>query len=584
MAASANQTRIITALLLSVVLDYMSFSIALPLIPFYAQTFGASPLTISLLLGIPPVIIFFVTPLWGSLSDHKGYHIALLGSMAGTGLSYLWFGFATCLWMLFISRIIAGLSGSTIAIARAYIARYTHMGDRTQLFSLLQAALGTGFILGLFVTSTLVGSDPDNPQIRLPSYIATATSGLAFGYVWLILPKGKSVPQQPQNSPPWSIPQDLGKILQRPLILELMGIIALRFFVISGGVAISALWAEAQLGWGARQYSAACIGGAVISTVLLATFSKIAPRFQEFDLVVGGFVAMGTALLLLPLSTHPGYLLGVMLLLISGTIMVNPSLFTLMSQVVGFKQQGRTLGMVTSSNNLASFMGAVWSGFLFQTLNLQAPFVAGGFLLLSVALWCRCRINHSRFSTLKQQRRQHKFNYLFDFLDLDQNGLLDQADFEQAVIAIAQLRGWQQNSPEHQTLWYGWVGFGEQLQTQVNLHCGRQLDRQGWLQYLDQHLEAYLNNHSDLDFINAFVQLIDSEQNGRVTIHEFQIFYQAYQLDREEAKVVFPDLEPNLEGYLSPAQLQTLLQQFLYGDDIQAPGNLLFGTKLTQQL
>ena len=578
MQENVNHSKIVSSLFLSVVLDYMSFSIALPLIPFYAQHFNASPLEITLLLGIFPVVAFFVNPFWGSLSDRVGYRICLLLSIAGTGISYLWFGFATSLWMLFIARIMSGLTGSSLSIARSYIARHINPINRTKHFALLQAALGIGFVLGPLVTSILVGSDPNNPHLRLPSYVAAIISCLAFSYVFMILPRKAPIPKayKKLDASIFPTPKHLLEILQRPMILELLGIIITRFFVMSGSLSVSALWTEVQLGWGAKQFSYACIGGAVICTILLITFSKIGSSFQELNLAVWGLVATGSALLMVPFSTHLGYLIGVVCLFIGGAIVVNPILYSLISKVVGVKQQGETLGVVTSVSNLASFIGAAWSGFLFQTVGHQAPFIFGGFLLLGIAIWYRYRINHSRFSRINHQRRQQKLNYLFDFLDLDKNGVLELSDFEQTVAKIAQLRGWELEGQDYRILLSLWVGFGEKLQTEADSNRNGKIEREEWLEYLDGRL--------DYDFSEAFIKLIDMDQDGQIAIDEFKLFYQTYQLETDDAESIFFDLDFNQDGYLSHNEVQELFEQFLYSDDIQVPGNLLFGTNLAKKL
>ena len=526
MQENANNSKIISSLFLSVMLDYMSFSIALPLIPFYAKYFNASPFEVSILIGIFPAVMIFSAPFWGHLSDRVGYRIALLLSIVGTGISYLWFGFATSLWMLFVSRIVAGLTGSSIAISRSYVARYVDPAHRTKQFALLEAALGVGFILGPLVTSILVGSDADNPQLRLPSYVAAVTSCLAFIYVFWVLPKGSPIPKATSklDSSMWEVPKYLFKILKYPMMLDLIGVITANFLVLFGIMAIYALWTEAQLGWGAREFSNACIGAAVVSTIFLIAFTKTASYFKEGNLVMWSFVMMGSGLLLLPFTPNLTYLVIANCLLIGGAIAANPTLYTLISKVVDANEQGKILGFVTSISNLASLIGAAIAGFLFQTFGRHTHFIVGGSLFFLIAIFCRYRINNSRLLKIKYQRRRQKLNNLFDLFDLDKNGILQLSDFENAVTKISKLRGWKLDSQNFIMLFSFWIDFGKKLQAEADLHYLGQIKREQWLEYLDGYL--------DYNFSDALIKIMDLDQDSKIAIDEFKILYKNYNKER----------------------------------------------------
>ncbi|WP_250565919.1 MFS transporter, partial [Adonisia turfae] len=115
-----NETKILVVLLASILMDFLGFGIVLPLLPFYAQSLDASPLAISILLGLFPMMLTFAPTLWGSLSDRIGRRPAFLFNIAGTTLSFLWLSFANTLWMLFMARILGGLSSASMVIAQAY--------------------------------------------------------------------------------------------------------------------------------------------------------------------------------------------------------------------------------------------------------------------------------------------------------------------------------------------------------------------------------------------------------------------------------------------------------------------------------
>src|SRR5947209_1488315 len=110
-------------LFLIVFVDLVGFGLIIPLLPFYAERFGASPQTVTLLLAIFSLMSMLAAPLWGRLSDRIGRRPVLMASMAAAALAYLWLGFASELWMLFAARAFAGICAGNIAAAQARRAR-----------------------------------------------------------------------------------------------------------------------------------------------------------------------------------------------------------------------------------------------------------------------------------------------------------------------------------------------------------------------------------------------------------------------------------------------------------------------------
>ncbi len=135
-------------LFLIVFVDLVGFGLVIPLLPFYALRFAASPQQVTVLLAIFSLMQLFTAPLWGRLSDRVGRRPVLMVSMAASVLAYLWIGSATALWMLFAARALAGACAGNIAAAQAYIADITKPEDRAKGMGLIGAAFGLGFIIG----------------------------------------------------------------------------------------------------------------------------------------------------------------------------------------------------------------------------------------------------------------------------------------------------------------------------------------------------------------------------------------------------------------------------------------------------
>src|SRR5437660_9276795 len=134
----------------TVFIDLVGFGIVIPVLPFYAEgtKFGATPSQVGLLFASYSFMQLIFAPVLGRLSDKYGRRPVLLISLLGTALGFLILGFANTLWLLFVGRIIDGISGGNISTAQAYIADVTTKEDRAKGMGLIGAAFGLGFVFG----------------------------------------------------------------------------------------------------------------------------------------------------------------------------------------------------------------------------------------------------------------------------------------------------------------------------------------------------------------------------------------------------------------------------------------------------
>lgn len=132
----------------TVFIDLVGFGIIIPLNPYLAERFGASPAEVGLLMSVYSLTQFLFSPVWGQLSDRYGRRPIILLSLIGGGFSHLGFAFADTFWGLILARALAGMFGGNLPAAMAYIADVTEEKDRTKSMGLVGAAFGLGFILG----------------------------------------------------------------------------------------------------------------------------------------------------------------------------------------------------------------------------------------------------------------------------------------------------------------------------------------------------------------------------------------------------------------------------------------------------
>src|SRR5712692_11340720 len=186
------QQRPMSILFLIVFIDLVGFGLIIPLLPFYAERFAASPLHMTALFATYSLMSMVTAPLWGHLSDRVGRRPVLMASMAAAALAYLWLAFATRLWMLFAARAFAGACAGNIAAAQAYVADVTLPEKRAKGMGMIGAAFGLGFIIGPVIGGIVAGDDLATADLATPGLIAAGLSLAAFFGVLLLLPESRS--------------------------------------------------------------------------------------------------------------------------------------------------------------------------------------------------------------------------------------------------------------------------------------------------------------------------------------------------------------------------------------------------------
>src|SRR5690242_5711590 len=186
-------------LFLIVFVDLVGFGLVIPLLPFYAERFAASPLEMTALFATFSLMSFITAPLWGRLSDRVGRRPVLMASMAAAALAYLWMAFATHLWMVFAARAFAGACAGNIAAAQAYIADVTAPEQRARGMGMIGAAFGLGFIIGPVLGGILAGNDLATADLQTPGLIAAGLSFAAFLGVIALLPESRAAGRTPSS-------------------------------------------------------------------------------------------------------------------------------------------------------------------------------------------------------------------------------------------------------------------------------------------------------------------------------------------------------------------------------------------------
>jgi DHA1 family tetracycline resistance protein-like MFS transporter len=373
----------LAAVFLAILLDLIGFGMILPLIPFYAERFQASPLEIGLVFASYSLAQLLVAPPLGRLSDRYGRRPLMLLSIAGSVAANLMFAWATSLVMLLAARTLAGAAAGNYGIAQAYVADVTPPEKRSRAMGLVGAAFGLGFILG-----PALGGLLSRISLQAVPLAAAALSLVNLAIAWGAL--RESLPPAERRPPgeaalfDW---RDLRAIWANLPLRRLMLLFFLVMFCFSIMEATLALYCKASFGWGDRETSwLFTYVGLLLVLVQGGLLGPLARRFGDRRLVLAGIALMAAGLVLLPAVAKLPWLLGSMLLLALGSGVHNPSLLALLSRLAGRRAQGETIGVSRSFGALARATGPIAGTWIFGAAGMRWPFWAAG-TLMGVALW-----------------------------------------------------------------------------------------------------------------------------------------------------------------------------------------------------
>ncbi len=344
----------------TVFIDLVGFGIVIPVLPFYAEgtRFNATPRTVGILFASYSVMQLIFSPVLGRLSDKYGRRPVLLISIIGTGIGFVILGFATTLWMLFLGRILDGISGGNISTAQAYIADITTKEDRAKGMGLLGAAFGLGFIFG-----PAIGGILSRWGIQVPFLFA---AGLCFANAMLLyftLPETVT-PDHPART---SAARGRGfaqliNSLKQPRLGFILTIYFL--FVVSFSIMTTSysLYTMFRFGYDAQHngYLFAYVGliAVIVQGGLIVWLVK---RFGELWLVIVGALFFAVSLFAVPfVGPNAGGLLAMLIgggIFSLGNSLSTPALNSLASKSVGAAEQGAVLGVTQSVASLARAVG-----------------------------------------------------------------------------------------------------------------------------------------------------------------------------------------------------------------------------------
>lgn len=359
-------TKPLLIIYLTVFIDLVGFGIVIPALPFYVESeaFRATPFEIGLLFASYSLMQFVFSPILGSLSDKYGRRPILFFSILGSAAGYLFIGFAFALWMVFVGRIVAGITGGNISTAQAYIADVTTKENRAKGMGIFGAMFGLGFVFG-----PAIGGILSRFGIHIPFLFAAVLSFVNAALVYFILPESVKLSRE-YNAPVRR--NRFAQIVESLSNARFGTLNAIYFFLVTSFSIMTyafVLYTIFRFGYNAEQNGYIFFFIGILAVIFQGgLFDRLVKKVGENSLMIAGCILMALSLFSIPYIAPqfgglPALLISVLILTI-GNSMASPAITSLASKLSEDETQGTSLGVLQSGASLARAIGPAVGGVL----------------------------------------------------------------------------------------------------------------------------------------------------------------------------------------------------------------------------
>lgn len=363
---SGTERRALLPIFLIVTVDVMGYAVMIPLLPFYVERTGASAFVVGLLISVFAFCQLLAGPVLGQLSDRYGRKPILLISQAGTLLGFIVLALANTLPLMFLARIMDGLTAGNISVAQAYISDNTPPERRTQAFGIIGAAFGVGMLIGPAISGFLA-----RQSIHAPIWAAAALSLCSLVTTVFLLPRGTPTasPASKREILPWTAAREA---FAAPATSRLFWLLTLFYLAFSTFISGLALFLAGRFRWHGQPFGPQQIGfyftyaglvGILVQTVLL---KRIITALPEHRVILLAFTFMTAGTAGLALSGHLA--VAVLWLTINGVGMgvLRPVIMSQISQRVPRTRQGAVMGVNQAVMSVTGIAAPLLAGLLIK--------------------------------------------------------------------------------------------------------------------------------------------------------------------------------------------------------------------------
>jgi MFS family permease len=374
----------VPVLLLIVFVSLIGFGVVIPLLPFYASVFHASPWQVTLMFASFSAGQFLGELTWGRLSDRIGRRPVLLITILASAAGYVALAYAPTIAIAILVRGFAGFFSGNISTIQGYIVDVTPADRLAGRLGLVGGAFGVGFVVGPWLGGVLARPDLGAAGFHPPLLVAaglclTATAGvLAFVRESV----GHEASQRARPGPIASLREAWSNgVLRRLLAMTFMG-----FASFSAMWSVFGLWGEARFGWGPKEIGYV-MGVTGVAAALSQSFLSgvIVRRLGAVTTIVGGLLTTGIFLFVQAISPWIWLCVLAMTLAVAGHTLTQPATSALISQAAPPGRQGAILGANNAAGSAARVAGPMIAGLLFSTVAHWAPIVFSALGMLPAA-------------------------------------------------------------------------------------------------------------------------------------------------------------------------------------------------------
>lgn len=390
-----SQRRAIYFILITVVIDAIGIGLIMPVMPSLLQDLGGSSLANAAIWGgilstVFAAMQFLFGPLVGNLSDRFGRRKILLVSMTVMAVDYVLMGLAHALWLLFLARVLGGITAANHSTAGAVIADVSKPDEKAANFGLMGAAFGVGFILGPMLGGLMAEFGP-----RAPFYLAAVMAGANAVFGYFVLPE--TVTDRNRRPFDWRRALPHGAFRSVAAIPGQGRMMIVLFFQEIAFVVYPVIWAFytiGKFGWEPWLVGVSLGAFGVMMAISQGVLIRIAiPRLGEYGTAILGLSMEMVAFVAIAFAPNTWVIFSLLPISAVG-MLAGPAMQGIMSRAVNDDAQGELQGVVSSVRAMASIiaplvMTGLFSWFTREGADLYfpgAPFIASALLILIALL------------------------------------------------------------------------------------------------------------------------------------------------------------------------------------------------------
>ena len=372
--------RKIWVLMATAFVDMLGFAMVFPLLPFYAQNFGASAFTIGLLISSFSIAQLATAPLWGRMSDRYGRRPVLLIGLATAGIAYIVFGLANSVWLLLLSRTVQGAGGGTTGVIQAYVGDSLQKSERAKGLGWMSAATSAGVMVG-----PAIGSLASHFGHAAPGFVAAGLCLLNVLFAWQYLPESRPALGQPKRS----IRTALWQVARHPFAPQprLIWIYATGMCAFTAMSAVLALYLNYRFGVTEKTIGYVFVYVGALAVVMRGfLLGWFVDRLGETRVMRLGAIIFGLGLAVYTLPSTMWVMAFVIALVPIGQALLFPAVTALSSHRSDPAELGQMMGVQQAFGGAARVVGPLWSTAVFQAMGPTYPFLMASLIMWFVAM------------------------------------------------------------------------------------------------------------------------------------------------------------------------------------------------------